>query len=402
MIRTVDQTKCIGCGACQKICPLDVFRMDVKQPTASPCISACPIEVDIRGVNYLLAEGYVDKASQVLQECNPLASITGRICSNFCESECSRNKIDEALNFGAIEQFLGDYELQKPVNPVPRQHITPVAVIGSGPAGLSCAWFLAIQGFSVTLFEADDKPGGLLGKCFPESQLPSSILSTFIEKLRTLGVNISCNQKLDIDFTLESLIETGFGSVFLGLGAGKSKTVSKDKLNAILGCLPAELLNEAGLISASYETCQTPNPKVFAAGDTVSGPASVAGAIGGGKRAAQAIAWYLIGRDLEALPPRRKQVLSIAPEFSTLKKTSRYPRITINHPGQHVNTESYKGYDLLQTLAEADRCMTCGGKAVIAHLDDCMTCFSCELSCPSRAIFVHPFKEILPRSLRPI
>lgn len=402
MIRSVDPRKCIGCGTCQKICSLDVFRIDVDQPEIPTCIDACPAENNIREINYLLAMGEVTKAAEVMLECNPLASITGRVCSRYCETGCMRNNVDEALNFSAIEQFLGDYLLPQPIVRVPIQHIDPTAVIGSGPAGLSCAWFLAVQGFSVTIFEAEDEPGGALRRVISDSQLPPSVLSAVIDKVRGLGVDIQCNRKLTNDFNLESLIEAGFGSVFLGLGCGKSKKVSKEKLEAIFDCLPSELLNEEGLISVNDETCQTSNPKIFAAGDASTGPASVAGAVGGGKRAAQAIAWYLMGRDLEALPPRKRQVLGASSKISTLKKISRYHRISINHPELNENAESYLGFDLIQTLAEADRCMTCGGKAVIAHLDDCMTCFSCELNCPSNAIFVHPFKEILPRSLRPI
>jgi NADPH-dependent glutamate synthase beta subunit-like oxidoreductase/formate hydrogenlyase subunit 6/NADH:ubiquinone oxidoreductase subunit I len=538
MIRTIDQTKCIGCGACQKICPLDVFRMDVKQSAVSPCINACPIEVDIRELNNLLAEGYVDKASQALFENNPLASITGRVCPNFCESDCSRNNIDEALNFGAIEQFLGDYNLKKSVDPVPRQHIAPVAVIGSGPAGLSCAYFLAVQGFDVTIFEARKEPGGMLRYGIPEFRLPLNVLTGFVERLQKIGVHIKCGHILGKDFTLEALTSLGFGSVFLGMGTGKSKLMQANNEDALGVCygldflerartgrlsevgprvlvvgggdvamdaaqsamvfgadsvtvvtledesnlpayvhnvetakfeginfingsgveeiitengkvtsvnlvkclsvfnkkrefapifeegtsqqietdtiiiaigqepnldhLPAELLNKGGLINVNNETYQTSVPKIFAAGDAVTGPASVAGAVGGGKRAALAISWFLVGRDLGGLPPRKQKVVDVLPDLTTQKKTIRNKRFAIDYPGRPGASRSYRGFDLLQTLTESDRCMTCGGKAVITHLDDCMTCFSCELNCPSSAIFVHPFKEILPRSLRPI
>ncbi len=538
MIRTVDQTKCIGCGTCQKICPLDVFRIDVKQPEVSPCINACPIEVDIREINYLLSEGYVDKAAQVLFEKNPLASITGRVCSNFCESECSRNSVDEGVNFGAVEQFLGDYYQRMSVDPVPRQHIAPVAIIGSGPAGLSCAYSLATQGFEVTIYEARDEPGGMLRYGISEFRLPVNILPSVLERLQGMGVHIKCGQVLGKDFTLEELTSLGFGSVFLGMGTGNSKlmhinnddapgvyygldflerarsgrlsdigpralvvgggdvamdvgqsamvsgaqsvtivtledeldlpahshNVETAKFEGIdfihgfgveeiitengnvvsvklvkclslfnekrefsptfekgssrqieadtiilaigqepkLDYLTAELVNTNGLIEVNHETYQTSVPNIFAAGDVVTGSASVAEAIGGGKRAALAISWFLIGRDLGGLPSRKQKGIDSLPDSISQKKMIRNNRIAVDHPGRKGASRSYQGFDLLQTLVEADRCMTCGGKAIIAHLDDCMTCFSCELNCPSTAIFVHPFKEILPRSLRPI
>ena len=134
MIRTVDQSKCVGCGTCQKVCPLDVFRLETRQLAVSPCKYACPIQNDMREMHYLLQMGRVDDAARTMLGNNPLASVTGRICPAFCESECTRAQVDSAVNISAIEQYLGDYLLGEKVEPVPRRHVAPIAVVGSGPA----------------------------------------------------------------------------------------------------------------------------------------------------------------------------------------------------------------------------------------------------------------------------
>jgi NAD-dependent dihydropyrimidine dehydrogenase PreA subunit len=166
-----------------------------------------------------------------------------------------------------------------------------------------------------------------------------------------------------------------------------------------LSSLPEDLVSDSGLIKADSGTTQTSRPYVFAAGDAVRGSASVAQAVAGGKRAAQAMTLYLKGVELEWLPALTMPVTGALPEKAQMQRSKRHEKV-LAVQGSSPFQEKYAGFDLVQTLAEADRCMTCGAKSVAAHLDDCMTCFTCELSCPVEAILVHPFKEILPRSLR--
>jgi NADPH-dependent glutamate synthase beta subunit-like oxidoreductase/NAD-dependent dihydropyrimidine dehydrogenase PreA subunit len=538
MIRSVDQSKCIGCGTCQRICPLDVFRLEVNQPIASPCMAACPVGNNIRKINNLLELGRVNDAATLMFENNPLASITGRVCPRFCETDCTRNQVDAAVNISAIEQYLGDYMLQKDVERVSRRHVAPIAVIGSGPAGLSCAFSLAADGFNVTVYEAMKEPGGMLRYGIPEYRLPNNIISSVMDRLTKMGVDIRCGQSLNETFTIDDLLAQDYGAVFLALGAGKPKEIQIegiesdsvfygiDFLKAVktkqfpkigpdvvvvgggdvamdaaqsslrLGahsvtivaleddsCLPAfphnvetakaggvniicsygiekivcngdnvkgltlkrcvsvfddegafsptfeeadtkeinantvilaigqetqypelprDMLGTDGLIKASSHSYQTAMPKVFAAGDVVTGPSSVAEAAYGGKRAAQAINLFLRGMELEGLPPRDIPITDRLPEDKQLRKAMRNEKKPVAQIGNPGFSELYKGLDMVETLAEADRCLVCGAKSIAAYLDDCMTCFSCELNCPVEAIFVHPYKEILPRSLRSI
>ena len=157
-----------------------------------------------------------------------------------------------------------------------------------------------------------------------------------------------------------------------------------------------------GLIKASSHSYQTIIPKVFAAGDALTGPSSAAEAIYGGKRAALAINLFLLGMEMDGLPPREMPITDKLPEDREFQKSMRHEKNPLGQIGNQDFTELYKGLDMVETLAEADRCLVCGAKSIAVYMDDCMTCFNCELNCPADAIFVHPYKEILPRSLRSI
>ena len=189
VINTIDTEKCTGCGTCFKTCGLDVFRLDTDQPVLSPCMAKCPAGIDIRGYNGLMQMGSIDEAAERLRERNPFPAVTGRVCPHLCESECSRGKVDGAVNINGIEQYLGDRTLlDAPQKPAVR-HVHRIAVVGSGPAGLPVAWYLARAGYPVRVFEAMPKPGGMLRYGIPVYRLPDGRASTpRFEQLKALGV----------------------------------------------------------------------------------------------------------------------------------------------------------------------------------------------------------------------
>lgn len=545
MIHSLDKEACIGCGTCQKTCPLDVFRVQPDPGIASPCAAACPAHNDARAWHAALQLGDVDRAAALVWEDNPLAAVTGRVCSHFCEGECSRRSVDGAVNIGGLERWLGDYALRRPAVSTGEAHIFPVAVVGSGPAGLSCAARLAGRGFAVTVCEAREEPGGMLRYGIPEYRLPSAVLAALVDKLRSMGVSFRCGQRMGRDFTPQNLKDEGFGAVFLAPGAGMGRRVAVEGLGgadgrdgfdgetvmlgldflravrtrtlravsgralvvgggdvamdvartlALLGAEAVTVLSleadgqlpalahgigdaraagvvfepstsvrkvlrgaEGGMegvevarcvrvfdengrfsplvdesaprvvsadrivfaigqasdltgvpdevhngrtIAADAVTCRTALPWLFAGGDAVTGPASVAAAVGGGKRAAEAIALFLRGGDLGILRAWDKPV---APALAHPDKHRPQKR---QEGGRSARAtpflELYGGLDLAGALAEANRCLTCGSSALIAHRDDCMTCFGCELYCPEDAIRVSPVKEAWPRALAPL
>ena len=185
----------------------------------APCSQACPIEQDISFYLTSLADGKPEEAWQKMVEANPLPSICGRVCHHPCEADCNRKEYDEALAINALERFLGDWgmrEGKRNGRPVDRRD-EKIAVIGSGPAGLSCAYFLARKGYRVKIFEAMNDPGGMLRYGIPSYRLPRRILDAEIKRIKSFGVDIETGKKFGKDFGLPDL--KSYAAVFLATGA---------------------------------------------------------------------------------------------------------------------------------------------------------------------------------------
>ena len=237
MIRHIDSEKCTGCGQCFKSCSLDVFRLDTRQTELSPCMAACPAGTDIRAYNHLLQQNRLEEALEVLKKGTPFPALTGRVCFHPCESKCTRASMDESVNINALEQFLGDLDLQElPSRPAVR-HLSRAAVVGSGPAGLAAAWYLALEGWPVTVFEALPKPGGMLRYGIPAYRLPDSVIDAHIRKLEALGVEFCCNTRIGegCNLNLADLHDLGYRAVLLapGLSAGKKLPLEGMELEGV-------------------------------------------------------------------------------------------------------------------------------------------------------------------------
>ncbi len=191
-----------------------------------PCQVACPAQVDIQGYIALAAIGKYEDAINLIKESNPLPSICGRICTRPCEVKgCRRSMLDEAVGIDYIKRYVADIQLGRPIK-VKKADIIPngkkVAVIGAGPAGLSCAYYLALKGYDIDIFEAQPEAGGMLRYGIPEYRLPKDILDLEINQILELGVKLYTNMKLGDDFTITGLKDQGYASVYLGLGAWDS------------------------------------------------------------------------------------------------------------------------------------------------------------------------------------
>lgn len=185
----------------------------------SPCNHDCPAGEDIRGYLSLVQEGNHADALALLRESNPLPSVCGRVCFHPCERSCNRKELDEPISIHAIERFLSDYGAECPPKiPEINRNGKKVAVIGSGPSGLSCAYHLSRMGYLVTVFERLPVVGGVLRIGIPEYRLPKKILDRDIKHIMGCGVEIKTNMNIGVDISFAKLKET-YDAIFIGIGA---------------------------------------------------------------------------------------------------------------------------------------------------------------------------------------
>ncbi len=247
----IDPTKCTGCGECTQVCPVDLpneFNLGLnvrkaisrRYPQAvpaqfaiskrerPPCQSACAAGTNVQGYVALTSQGKFAEALATVRERMPFAAVCGRICVHRCEQECNRNQVDDPIAIMHLKRFLSDWDYEhKPALPgaVEKTHEERIAVIGGGPAGLTCAHDLAKAGYPVTLFEASAKLGGMLRACIPAFRLPEEYLERDIEYLLSPGIDVLGNMTLGKDFTIDELEAQGYKAVFLATGAHKPKAL---------------------------------------------------------------------------------------------------------------------------------------------------------------------------------
>ncbi len=220
-----------------------------------PCQLACPAGIDIQGYIALAALGKYRDAIQLIKDRNPLPAVCGRVCTRPCEvSGCRRNLLDEAVGIDYIKRYLADLDLGRgdpwrPATLPANGH--KVAIVGAGPAGLSSAYYLALRGYAVQMFEGLPEAGGMLRYGIPEYRLPKEILDLEINQILDLGVKLSTNVTLGKDFTISSLKEQGFEAIFVGIGAWESSKMRvRDEESE--GVLPGiDFLKEYGLRRAA-------------------------------------------------------------------------------------------------------------------------------------------------------
>lgn len=253
----VNSEKCTGCGECFEICPVSVpneFDMSLRERKAiyrpfpqaypntatiekkgRPCQVTCPAGVHAQGYVALMGEKKFKEALELEKKDNPLPAICGRICHHPCESECKRGLLDNPISIQFLKRYLADWEMDQddyikpPVKNLSKED--RVAIIGGGPAGISCANYLLQEGYSVTIFEKLDTLGGMLKTGVPAYRLPKDILDKEINSIISLGAEVKLNTEIGKDITLQDLKKQGYKSVFVSIGAHRGlplKIVGED------------------------------------------------------------------------------------------------------------------------------------------------------------------------------
>lgn len=292
-----------------------------------PCVGGCPVAIDIPAFIAKIKEEDFEGAYEILTKSSSLPAVCGRVCpqETQCESKCVRGIKGEPVAIGRLERFVADWHMEhakeEAKKPQPNGH--KVAVIGAGPAGLTCAGDLAKRGYDVTVFEALHTPGGVLVYGIPEFRLPKEIVRKEIDTLRELGVTIMTNMVIGKVLSVDELFEDGFEAVFIGSGAGLPRfmNIEGENLNGVYSA--NEFLTRVNLMKAYKEGSATPikkvkNVAVVGGGNVAMDAARCA------KRLGAENVYIVYRRSMEEMPARKEEV-EHAEEESIIFKTLNNP-----------------------------------------------------------------------------
>lgn len=290
-VAEIDEAKCVACGQCVETCPGNALRLgqklcssddltppgyakltntvfvkktfnpdyrenfkDTVDTGTAPCKAACPAHVPVQGYLKLAAQGRYTEALELIKKENPFPAVCGRICNKRCETECTRASVDEAVAIDEVKRFIADHDMHedtrfvpKMVNQIGRPYTEKIAIIGAGPAGMSCAYYLANKGYPVTVFDRNPVPGGMLTLGIPSFRLEKDVLNAEIEILKDMGVEFRCGVEVGKDVTIEQLRGEGYKGFYLAIGAQKSQKLSVpgEELSGVWGGI--DFLREVNL-----------------------------------------------------------------------------------------------------------------------------------------------------------
>jgi len=267
-VSRVDKEKCVACGQCVENCPMNAmqlgqklcsnneitesitttytprnnqwgeanwnpeYRTNRQEVTASgtaPCKTNCPAHIAVQGYIKLAAQGKYTEALELIKMENPFPAVCGYVCNRRCEDACTRGDVDEPIAIDAIKRFVAEQDLNKEIRFIPKKRHDygdkKIAIVGSGPAGLSCAYYLAVEGYSVTVFEKEKVVGGMLTLGIPSFVLEKDVVAAEIDILRELGVKFKTGVEVGKDITLDQLRSQGYKAFYLAPGAGKGRGI---------------------------------------------------------------------------------------------------------------------------------------------------------------------------------
>ena len=232
----------------------DTNRINCYDTGTAPCKTACPAHIGIQGYLQLAKEGRYEDALALIKKDNPLPAVCGHVCNRRCEDACTRGTIDEAVAIDEVKRFIAERDLNAETRFIPKKTIPSlkggfkekIAIIGAGPAGLSCAYFLALTGYKPTIFEKNAEPGGMLRYGIPSYKLEKDLLAAEIDVIRQLGVEIRCGVEVGKDVTIEDLREQGYKGFYAAIGCQRGRKPGISGENAEGAYTAVDFLRKAG------------------------------------------------------------------------------------------------------------------------------------------------------------
>jgi NADPH-dependent glutamate synthase beta subunit-like oxidoreductase/NAD-dependent dihydropyrimidine dehydrogenase PreA subunit len=286
-VSQIDEDKCVACGECVENCPTNALkvgqRLCTKTPIiekkrelpydiewgpdkwnpdyrinrkvsvdtgSSPCKAECPAHIGIQGYIKLAAEGKYTEALELIKHENPFPAVCGRVCPRYCESACTRGDIDDPIAIDDIKKFIAEQDLKMEHRYVPEikhQYNKKIAVIGAGPSGLSCAYYLAVDGYKVTVFEKQKVLGGMLTLGIPAFRLEKDVVNAEIDVLRELGVEFKIGVEVGTDVSLKDLRGQGFKAFYVAIGAQAGRNLGMEGEDAKGVITGVDFLRRVGL-----------------------------------------------------------------------------------------------------------------------------------------------------------
>lgn len=293
-VAKVEKANCVACGKCVEFCPAgavklgqklcdkegcevqypriplpaeqpwgehmwshnyrDVNRINCYDTGTAPCKTACPAHIAVQGYLKLAKEGRYDDALALIKKDNPLPAVCGHVCNRRCEDACTRGTVDEAVAIDEVKRFLAERDLNAETRYIPKKTIPSlkggfdekIAIIGAGPAGLSCAYYLALTGYKPTIFEKNEEPGGMLRYGISSYKLEKDLLAAEIDVIQKLGVEIRCGVEIGKDITIEELREQGYKGFYVAIGCQRGRKPGITGENAKGTYAAVDFLREAG------------------------------------------------------------------------------------------------------------------------------------------------------------
>ena len=290
----VDKEKCVACGRCVEYCPAGALKLGQKlcradgtevsyprqvlpsehkwgkemwnenyrddnrvnshESGTAPCKTACPAHIAVQGYLKMAAQGRYQEALALIKKNNPLPAICGRICNRRCESECTRGRVDDPVAIDEVKKFLADLDLKEETRYIPKKVVPAtkghfdekIAIVGAGPAGLSCAFYLAQMGYAPTIFEKNAMPGGMLTYGIPSYKLEKDVILAEVEIIKAMGVEIQYGVEVGKDISLDDLRAQGYRGFYLAIGCQGGRGLGLDHEDAEGVMTAVDFLREVG------------------------------------------------------------------------------------------------------------------------------------------------------------